>query len=48
MNPLGLFGPGERMRAIMPATKPTKMIQMMPLMAVPFDGEAERRGPRAA
>src|SRR5260221_7523606 len=34
MNPLGLFGPGESRRAIIPATKPTMMIQMMPLMAV--------------
>src|SRR6478672_2766856 len=37
MNPPGLFGPGERIRAMMPAIKPTTMIQMMPLMAVvPF------------
>src|SRR6478609_6372551 len=35
MNPLGLFGPGERIRAMMPATKPTTMIQIMPLMARP-------------
>src|ERR1700732_3937080 len=34
MNPLGLFGPGESMRAIMPATKPTRITQRMPLMAV--------------
>src|ERR1700730_1047304 len=33
-NPLGLFGPGESSRAMMPATKPTIMIQRMPLMAV--------------
>src|ERR1700730_3961312 len=31
-NPLGLFGPGESSRAMMPATKPTMMIQRMPLM----------------
>src|SRR5690349_10422666 len=29
-KPLGLFGPGERKRAMMPATKPTTMIQMTP------------------
>ena len=34
MNPLGLFGPGESSRAIIPATKPTMMIQRMPLIAV--------------
>ena len=34
MNPLGLFGPGESMRAMMPATKPTMMTQTMPLMVV--------------
>src|SRR5207245_9725993 len=51
MKPVGLFWPGERMRAMMPATKPTTMIQIMPLMAVPLrcvDDEAERHGPRAA
>src|SRR5215475_282827 len=30
MKPLGLFGPGESMRAMMPAMKPTTMIQMKP------------------
>src|SRR5450432_1942128 len=34
MNPLGLFGPGDSNRAIIPATKPTMMIQRMPLMSV--------------
>src|SRR5258708_11246003 len=34
MKPVGLFGPGESMRAMMPATKPTMMTQMMPLMDV--------------
>ena len=34
MKPLGLLGPGESSRAMMPATKPTMMIQMMPLMTV--------------
>jgi hypothetical protein len=34
MNPLGLFGPGESNRAIIPATKPTMMTQRIPLMAV--------------
>src|ERR1043165_4546260 len=51
MKPAGLFGPGESIRAMMPATKPTTMIQIMPLMAIPLrcvDDEAERRGPRAA
>src|SRR6478609_4802140 len=39
MNPLGLFGPGESRRAMIPAIKPTMMTQMMPLMAVvPFQG----------
>jgi hypothetical protein len=28
------LGPGESNRAIMPATKPIMMIQMMPLIAV--------------
>ena len=28
MKPLGSFGPGESMRAISPATKPIRMIQM--------------------
>ncbi len=32
MKPLGLFGPGDSMRAMMPAMKPTTMIQIMPLM----------------
>src|SRR5215510_4350346 len=30
MKPPGLFGPGESTRAMMPAIKPTTMIQMMP------------------
>ena len=34
MKPLGLLGPGESSRAIMPAMKPTTMIQIMPLMTV--------------
>jgi hypothetical protein len=34
MKPLGLLGPGESNRAMMPATKPTMMIQMMPLITV--------------
>jgi hypothetical protein len=34
MKPLGLLGPGESSRAMMPATKPTMMIQMMPPMTV--------------
>jgi hypothetical protein len=34
MKPDGLFGPGESMRAMIPATKPTMMTQMMPLMDV--------------
>src|SRR6266478_4045022 len=34
MNRLGLFGPGESNRAIIPATKPTMITQIMPLMAV--------------
>ena len=29
MKPLGLFGPGDRRRAIMPATKPTTRIQII-------------------
>jgi hypothetical protein len=29
-----LFGPGESSRAIIPATKPTRMTQRMPLMSV--------------
>src|SRR6185437_4735749 len=32
MNPLGLFGQGDRNRAMTPATKPTRIIQRMPLM----------------
>jgi hypothetical protein len=32
MKPDGLFGPGYSMRAMIPATKPTTMIQRMPLM----------------
>ena len=40
MKPLGLFGPGESSRAMIPATKPTMMTQMMPLMTVtPFLNE---------
>src|SRR5262249_26026247 len=30
-NPCGLFGPGRRNRAMMPATRPTKRIQINPL-----------------
>src|ERR671910_699435 len=29
INPVGLFGPGERSRAMIPATKPMIMIQRM-------------------
>jgi hypothetical protein len=29
-----LFGPGERIRAIIPATKPTRMTHRMPLISV--------------
>src|ERR1700688_396232 len=32
MNPLGLFGPGDSSRAMIPARKPTMTIQRMPLM----------------
>src|SRR3954453_4925599 len=32
IKPLGLFGPGDSSRASIPATKPTMMIQRMPLM----------------
>jgi hypothetical protein len=35
MKPVGVFGPRDSQRAIMPATKPTTMIQMMPLIASP-------------
>src|SRR5664279_5799095 len=34
MNPPGLLGPGDSSRAIIPATKPTMMIQRMPLISV--------------
>jgi hypothetical protein len=34
MKPLGLLGPGESSRAIMPATNPTMMIQIIPLMTI--------------
>src|ERR1700704_5103721 len=34
INPDGLFGPGDSSRAIIPATKPTMMIQRMPLISV--------------
>jgi hypothetical protein len=33
MKPEGLFGPGSNWRAIMPATKPTRMIQRMCMSA---------------
>src|ERR1700742_1430730 len=33
MKPVGLLGPGESIRARMPATKPTMMIQIIPPMA---------------
>jgi hypothetical protein len=36
MNPDGLLCPGERSRAIMPATKPIKMIQMMLIGSAPL------------
>ena len=29
MNPVGLFGPGEIIRAMIPATRPMMMIQTM-------------------
>src|SRR6476469_5942723 len=52
MKPLGLFGPGESRRAIIPAIKPTMMIQRMPLMAVALSnvlgGNAARRNTRRA
>ena len=32
MKPLGLFGPGDSKRAMMPAMKPTMMIQSKPPM----------------
>src|SRR3954464_1192969 len=52
MNPLGLFGPGESMRAMIPAIKPTMMIQRMPLMSVvPYEllkGGTARRCRRRA
>src|SRR6187551_1266502 len=50
IKPAGLFGPGESMRAMMPAMKPTTMIHRMPLISVPLrcvDDDAERRGLRA-
>src|SRR5947199_343538 len=34
INPLGLFGPGDSNRAMIPATKPTMITQRMPLMTV--------------
>jgi hypothetical protein len=34
MKPLGLFGPGDRIRAMMPATKPTTMIHNMAMSPV--------------
>src|SRR6266403_5360631 len=34
MKPLGLFGPGDSNRAMIPATKPTMMTQRMPLISV--------------
>ena len=34
MKPEGLFGPGETSRAMMPATKPTMMTQIMPLIVL--------------
>src|SRR5450432_3099603 len=33
MNPLGLFGPGDSSRAMIPAIKPTMMTQIIPPMA---------------
>jgi hypothetical protein len=38
MKPLGLLGPGETSRAIIPATKPTMMTQRMPLMTIVLSG----------
>jgi len=35
MNPAGLFGPGETIRAMIPATKPINMIQSKLDMDVP-------------
>jgi hypothetical protein len=42
-----LFGPGESIRAMMPATKPTTMIQIMPLIFYPLcdASMATRRSP---
>src|SRR5262245_443754 len=36
MNPAGLLGPGEIIRAMIPATKPTNMIQSKPDMFIPL------------
>jgi hypothetical protein len=35
MNPAGLFGPGETIRAMIPATKPINTIQSKPDIDVP-------------
>src|ERR1700750_2276655 len=43
MNPLGLFGPGDSNRAMIPATKPTTMTQRMPLMSLSFVQNARFR-----
>src|SRR5262249_24713532 len=40
----GLFGPGDRMRAMMPAMKPTRMIQRMPDMTLSRLNPSERDG----
>src|SRR5487761_2790619 len=39
-NPLGLFGPGESSRAIIPATKPTIMMCIIPV--VPLKKSSKR------
>ena len=51
MNPLGLFGPGESSRAMIPAMKPTMMIQMNAAHGCrPFQGSmmSERGATRSA
>jgi hypothetical protein len=44
MKPLGSFGPGDRKRAMMPATNPMTMIQMIFDTTVSRDSDA---GPRS-
>jgi hypothetical protein len=41
INPLGLFGPGEISRAIIPATRPTNKIYSMAVVL--FLGKSKRR-----